>query len=201
MPDRNDQDDPIDPPLPEPGLVAKIVAIDEALDEARLPHAFGGALALAWCTEQARGTNDIDVNVFIDAAVSAEALSALPAAVSYDERDVERCRRDGQVRVWWGRTPVDVFTDTTDFHRAAAARVVTHDFAGRAMAFLHCSDLAVFKAFSNRSKDWVDLEAMHAVGQLDVARTLGTLVQYLGTGDERVERFRDLVVGDTSPGS
>lgn len=193
MPDPNRQ---ADAGRAEPGLVAKIVALDEALDEARLPHAFGGALALAWCTEQARGTNDIDVNVFIDAAASAEALSALPAAVSYDERDIERCRHDGQVRVWWGRTPVDVFTDTTDFHRAAAARVVTHDFAGRPMAFLHCSDLAVFKAFFNRGKDWVDLEAMHAVGQLDAARTLGTLVQYLGTDDPRVERLRGLVVGE-----
>ena len=43
-------------------LADKIVAIHQALDAAQLPHAFGGALALAWCTQRARGTIDIDVN-------------------------------------------------------------------------------------------------------------------------------------------
>jgi len=32
-----------------------------ALDDADVPHAFGGALALAWCTQRARGTIDIDL--------------------------------------------------------------------------------------------------------------------------------------------
>ena len=45
----------------------KILALHGALDAAGLPHAFGGALALAWCTERARGTIDIDLNVFVAA--------------------------------------------------------------------------------------------------------------------------------------
>ncbi len=48
------------------GLPEKIIAIHEHLAAAGLPHAFGGALALAWCTGRARGTIDIDVNVFVD---------------------------------------------------------------------------------------------------------------------------------------
>ena len=48
------------------GLPAKIVALHRALERAQLPHAFGGALALAWCTQRARGTIDIDVNVFVN---------------------------------------------------------------------------------------------------------------------------------------
>ena len=47
-------------------LVDKILALHAALDDAEIPHAFGGALALAWCTERARGTIDIDLNVFVD---------------------------------------------------------------------------------------------------------------------------------------
>src|SRR5437773_11210415 len=47
------------------GLADKILAIHDAFDAVRLPHAFGGALALAWCTERARGTIDIDVNIFV----------------------------------------------------------------------------------------------------------------------------------------
>ena len=61
-----------------PSIVGKITALHAALDHAELPHAFGGALALAWCTERARGTIDIDVNVFVGAARSAEVFAALP---------------------------------------------------------------------------------------------------------------------------
>ena len=46
-------------------LVERIVALHQLLGAADLPHAFGGALALAWCTQRARGTIDIDVNVFV----------------------------------------------------------------------------------------------------------------------------------------
>ncbi|MEZ5228781.1 MAG: hypothetical protein R2710_19590 [Acidimicrobiales bacterium] len=47
-------------------LVEQIVELHARLDASGIPHAFGGALALAWCTERARGTIDIDVNLFVD---------------------------------------------------------------------------------------------------------------------------------------
>ena len=58
-------------------LVDKIVALHRSFEAARIPHAFGGALALAWCTQRARGTIDIDVNVFVpsDASKVASATS------------------------------------------------------------------------------------------------------------------------------
>ena len=43
-------------------LPTKIVEVHRALDAAGIPHAFGGALALAWCTERARGTIDIEAH-------------------------------------------------------------------------------------------------------------------------------------------
>ena len=46
-------------------IVDKILVISETLEIRHLPYAFGGALALAFCTEPARGTIDIDVNVFV----------------------------------------------------------------------------------------------------------------------------------------
>jgi len=42
-------------------IVDKILAISAALENQRFPYGFGGALALAFCTERARGTIDIDV--------------------------------------------------------------------------------------------------------------------------------------------
>jgi hypothetical protein len=58
--------------------------------------------------------------------------------------------------------------------------------------FLACRDLAVFKAFFDRTRDWADLEDMAAAGTLDVEAVLGVVVRYLGGEDHRVERLRAL---------
>ncbi len=42
----------------------QLLAIHDALDAARIPHAIGGAIALGYCTLEPRGTRDVDVNVF-----------------------------------------------------------------------------------------------------------------------------------------
>jgi hypothetical protein len=174
------------------GLPQKIVAIHRALDRAGLAHAFGGALALAWCTERARGTIDVDLNVFVAPSEARSVVAGLPKGVAWSEDDVATLERDGQTRLWWDSTPVDVFLDTTDFHRAAAGRARFEPFAGAEIPFLGCSDLAVFKAFFNRTKDWADLEEMVAVGSLDVERVLGVLVRHLGADDERVARLNEV---------
>ena len=97
---------------------------------------------------------------------------------------------DGQARLWWDETPVDVFYNTTPFHEQVASRVRFEAFAGATVPFLACNDLAVFKAFFDRTKDWADLEEMAAAGTLDVESVLGVLVHYLGGDDPRVERLR-----------
>jgi len=178
-----------------PSLPEKIVALHQALDGAGFPHAFGGALALAWCTERARGTIDIDVNVFVGVDKSHDVFDALPDGVTWSDADLAAIERDGQVRLWWGTIPVDLFLNTTEFHEQAASRAVRESFAGADVPFLGCADLAVFKAFFNRTKDWADLEEMLAVGTVDVDRVLGILVRYLGGDDERVERLRRLAAG------
>lgn len=173
-------------------LVERIVELHQHLDDAQIPHAFGGALALAWCTQQARGTIDIDVNVFVDQQQAPNVWAALPDEIIVTDGDRRAIDTDGQTRLWWGDTPVDVFFNTTDFHEAAATRARVESFGGVAVPFLACRDLAVFKAFFSRTKDWADLEEMHAAGSLDVEAVLGVLVRYLGADDERIERLRDL---------
>ena len=175
------------------GIVEKILVLHRALDGARFSHAFGGALALAWCTEQARGTVDIDVNVFVDQQLADAVLRSLPSDVAWSESDVAMCRRDGQVRLHWGATPVDIFMNTTDFHLAAADRAVMHEFAGHDIPFLSCSDLAVFKAFFNRARDWGDLDEMVRAGTFEADLAIGALVHYLGADDERVEKLTTLL--------
>lgn len=174
------------------GIPEKVVALHQALDAAEVPHAFGGALALAWCTERARGTIDIDLNVFVDATQARAVLAALPEGVLWSDADVVTLERDGQMRLWWDGTPVDVFLNTTDFHAQAANRSRWESFAGVEVPFLSCSDLAVFKAFFNRTRDWADLEEMAALGTLDADRVVGVLTRYLGPRDERIRRLQQL---------
>ena len=81
-------------------LAQRIEAIDGAL--AGIPHAFGGALALAYYAEP-RATIDIDVNVFVPTTSFdevAEPLVRLGAAA--DDPSVEaRVRRDYWPRTRW----------------------------------------------------------------------------------------------------
>lgn len=173
-------------------LPEQLVALHRALADAGVPHAFGGALALAWCTQQARGTIDIDVNLFLEPAEVHRVLAALPHGVTWTDDDVARIERDGQTRLWWGTTPVDVFFSTTEFHVRAAGRARWEPFLGEELPFLACRDLAVFKAFFDRTRDWADLEAMAEAGALDAEAVLGVLARYLGGDDPRVTRLRAL---------
>ncbi len=173
-------------------LVERIAVLHRALDAADVPHAFGGALALAWCTRRARATIDIDVNVFVGLEQAEAVYRALPPEISVSQADRDAIQRDGQTRLWWEHTPVDIFFNTTDFHLDAATRARHELFAGEEVPFLACRDLAVFKAFFNRTKDWADLEEMQAAGSLDVEDVLGVLAYYLGGDDDRLERLRTI---------
>lgn len=178
------------------GLPEKIIAVHEHLAGAGLPHAFGGALALAWCTGRARGTIDIDVNVFVDVDQAAAVLAALPHDVQRPARLLATLRRDGQARLWWEQTPLDVFLDSTDFHRAVADRMRWETFLGRQIPFLSCHDVAVFKTFFNRTKDWADLEEMVAARTIEPPAVAAVLIEMLSVDDERVTRLARLAPPD-----
>jgi hypothetical protein len=169
-----------------------MLAIHEHLQEAGIDHAFGGALALAWCTQQARGTIDLDVNVFAHPDRTDEVLAALPRPIVAGDAERALLEREGQARLWWGATPVDVFLNTTAYHERVASRVRWEPFGGMELPFLACEDLAVFKAFFNRTKDWADLEAMRDAGTLDTAAIAGVLATFLGGDDERIARLLSL---------
>ncbi len=170
-------------------FVAMMHQLHRCLDEADVPHAFGGALALAWCVEQARGTLDIDLNLFVDAAAASGVFDALPDDVTVSDKNRVEIGRDGQTRLRWEAVPVDVFFNTTPFHEAASRRVRWEEFAGVDLPFLDCNDLAVFKAFFNRSKDWIDIETMFEGGTLVIDEVIAVLREYLGADDERIAKL------------
>ncbi len=170
------------------GLADKILALHAALAGAELPHAFGGALALAYCTSEPRGTKDIDINVFIGADRLDELVTALPAGVAVTASDRAALVRDGQTRLWWSTTPVDVFLSNHPFHDHAEASARTVPFAGIGdLPVIACPDLAVFKAFFGRAKDAVDVAEMITAGAVDRLHLHRTVTALLGEGER--ERF------------
>jgi hypothetical protein len=172
-------------------LATIIVRLDQALDAAGLPHAFGGALALAFHVEEPRATRDIDVNVFVSTDRAAEVLAALDGT-SWGTAERELAERDGQVRVFYEDTPIDVFLMNHEFHAQVEANIERVPFLDGEIPILSATDLAVFKAFFDRTKDWADIEAMADIGAFDRAVVLGWLVDLLGPTDARVERLRAL---------
>ena len=120
-------------------------------------------------------------------------LAALPADVVATDDDRQGIEREGQARLWWGDTPIDIFFDVHEFHRQVGAGIRMVSFLERRVPVLACTDLAVFKAMFNRTKDWADIEEMVAAGTLDSSRALLWLSRLLGPTDEATLRFAALV--------
>ena len=172
-------------------LPEKLVALHEALEAAGVPHAFGGAIALAFWTRDPRGTSDIDINIFVPAADGGAALAALPAAVAQPDGTADAIARDGQVRLWWDRTPVDLFFDYEPIHADAARHARTVPFEDTQIPVLGPIELAVFKAMFDRTRDWADIEAMFGSGRVTVDAVKATLGQLLALDDHRFARLDD----------
>lgn len=174
-------------------LAERLVELHKALNRRRIPHAFGGAIALAYCTSDPRGTDDIDVNLFITADKCERALRALPPGVVQPDGTVDRIRRDGQIRLWWEDTPVDLFFDYDAIHQEAAQHRRTVAFGRARIPILGPVELAVFKAVFDRSQDWVDIENMVAAQALDVDAVRSILTRMFGSTDSRFEKLDEAI--------
>jgi len=176
-------------------LPERIVAIHRSLSKAGIAHAFGGAIALAYATLDPRGTSDVDVNIFTPASAPERALAALPDGIRQPEGTAETIARDGQIRLWWDETPVDVFFDYVPLHDEAARHRRTVPFEGEQIPILGPVELAVFKIMFDRTRDWADLEAMLEAGTLDVAAVRSAVEELVSADDHRLARLDALVRG------
>lgn len=180
----------------QPSLPEKVMAIDERLKAARIPHAFGGALALAYYAEP-RATVDIDVNVFVPTSrvdEVSEALRPLGIGTLENEQDRTAFERDGQCRWWWGRTPIDLFFSYDEVHEAMAKATRRVPFAEDEFDILGPEHLTFCKAIFDRVKDWLDIEqVMVTIERFDAKEVEGWLVRAVGEDNHRVRRFRELV--------
>lgn len=174
-------------------LVEKLFSIHDSLTEAGLAHAFGGAIALAYCVEEPRGTRDLDVNIFVDASQAESALASLPAGVRVRKKDVAKVLRDGQARLDWDGTPIDVFLNNVPLHEAVAGAVVWVLLEGRDVPVLDCASLTVFKALFDRTRDWGDIEEIAIATPEDIEGAATTIADLVGEDDPAVEKLRALI--------
>jgi hypothetical protein len=174
-------------------LAERVVELHRRLLRGRVTHALGGAIALAYWTLEPRGTRDIDLNLFIAADKASRALRALPDGVDQPEGTAEAIARDGQIRLWWDDTPLDLFFDYAPIHAEAARHRRVVPFAGTRIPVLGPVELAVFKVLFDRTRDWADVEAMVAAETLDVAAVKEALAGMLDPGDPRFERLDEAV--------
>jgi hypothetical protein len=151
----------------------------------RVAHQFGGAIALAWYRNP-RATTDIDLNITVPPSGADPVLGALThLGVTVSELDGATIKRDGQARLDWGGSYLDVFFATLELHYEMARQQRLVEFGPMRIPILAPEHLIVCKAIFGRPKDWVDIEAMVAWGtEIDGADALGWVAEILGEGSE-----------------
>ncbi|MHB8438360.1 MAG: hypothetical protein ACYDD4_04270 [Acidimicrobiales bacterium] len=186
--------------MTEVSRVELVVAVNDALDHAAVGHGFGGAIALAYYVAEPRATRDLDVNISVDVGEARRVLESLPTSIAWSDADVDRCQRDGQVRVWSGPmtlgTPVDLFFPQHQFHQEVAKAITRRPFlrSNYTIPIIAPAHLAVFKLLYGRPRDWVDIRAMleyHAFDPVVVLRWLSQLLD-----DDHASRRRFVMLAE-----
>jgi hypothetical protein len=176
----------------EPSLAEKVVAIHHQLEAAKIPHAIGGALALAYYAEP-RATVDVDVNVFVSTARWPEIRAALETVGVDASADPIALERDGQVRLWWGRNAVDLFFSYDEFHEEMPKKSRKVPFGNTTLQILSPEHLAVCKAMFDRVKDWLDIEQiLVATDPIDLAEIEAQLTRMVGSADPRIAKLEEI---------
>ncbi|MGA7703905.1 MAG: hypothetical protein WB998_03305, partial [Solirubrobacteraceae bacterium] len=175
------------------GLSSRIVAVHEMLDSLNVPHQFGGAIALAWYRSP-RATTDIDLNITLAPEEAEPVLGALRhLGVTVSAADRAAIARDGQARLDWHGSYLDLFFATLDLHGAMAERAHEVSFGPVPIPILAPEHLIVCKAIFDRPKDWVDIEEVVAWGtEVDAATVLGWIEELLGVESVQYARLAGL---------
>ncbi|GAC1387457.1 MAG: hypothetical protein NVSMB4_14240 [Acidimicrobiales bacterium] len=81
------------------------------------------------------------------------------------------------------------------FHALVASRYRAVPFASITIPVLCPTDLVVFKALFNRTKDWADIEAIVKAGTADVGEALEWIERIAGSAGPSYTRLCALIKG------
>lgn len=175
-----------------PLLDTKILSLHRALKQAAIPHAFGGAIALAYYGVP-RGTEDIDLNLFVRSVREPDCLAALqPLGVE----TASPAKAPAHQALWiWDPTPIHAFFSYDPFHDSCRERACWVPFADQEIPILGAEDITLFKILYDRPKDRSEVrEVLLCMGEaLDVDYLKHWLKRLVGRDDPRLGRFLDSV--------
>lgn len=166
-----------------------------ALDDGRVPHAFGGALAFGYYAET-RATIDADVSVFVEISQVEPVIDLLRPLGLEPVTDPDRRMPIAgvQLRRETTRDRCDLFPDLDPRYAEIRARCRTFPFGPDAtpLPFLAVEDVVMFKLSFGRPKDWVDLQSLATYNpSLDVDQVEDLLVHLRGPSmHPRIAHFR-----------
>jgi hypothetical protein len=112
---------------------------------------------------------------------------------------------DGQARLDWDGSYLDVFFATIALHTEMAERARLVQFGPVDIPILAPEDLIICKAIFDRPKDWLDIEEMLRWGtKVDTATVLAWVGEILGPESGQYARLAELLsrgaVGSIDPG-
>lgn len=91
-------------------MAQRIVAIHASLEGGEIPHAFGGAIALAFHTLRPRATSDININIALSVNEAVRVFRAMPLRVRWTLQQIRVAQILEEVRLRWMRGgSVDLF--------------------------------------------------------------------------------------------
>lgn len=175
-----------------PGLATRISA---ELDEAGIPHAISGAVAMA-AHGYVRATQDLDILVIASAMQLPRVFEIVRAeGFQGDDRDLITAIRERYVAALHaGPVTVEILVPVLSYHRTLVDRSVRLDLPGGRIPLVSVEDLIVLKMLWHRAKDVPDVHALIATTEeLDRAYIKETLSGILPDGDPRHAEVDDLL--------
>jgi len=165
-------------------LLERVIAIAKAFGDADVPHSFEGAIALGYYAS-VRFTRDIDINVYLRVDNASLALDSLQKLGIPEASEAQRTQiqRDGQTRLYWDETPLDLFFWNLDFHTSCRERRRRFALLDHTIDVLSPEDLIVCKVIFGRDKDRRDIAQMlDSMGEsLDMPYVLHWVETIVGT--------------------
>lgn len=170
--------------------------IADLLEDAAVPYAIGGALALG-VAGFPRATNDVDIDLFVEVDQLRPVLDLFRRAgwtVDVDDA-LARAKTRGDFAFTADGMRVDAFIPSIPLYAAARQRIRRAPLEGRPAWFLAPEDLVLFKMLFFRTKDLLDVERLVAFlgTDFDRAYVRRWLIDLVGDDDDRVARWDRLL--------